>query len=68
MPEERNMTDQIEEVRLLTALAGLELPEERAAGLAASLTGTTRIAESLSRLDLSGHEPAAQFRAPPSRQ
>jgi hypothetical protein len=60
------MTDQTEEVRVLAALAGLELPGQREADLAASLLGTKRIAESLARLDLSRHQPACQFRSPTS--
>jgi len=58
------MTHQLEEARTLAALAGIRVPPERKAALAAGLAGTKRIAESLAKADLGWTEPAAQFRAP----
>ena len=60
------MTDPIEEARALAALAGITVPPEREATLAGGVALTKRIAESLGTVDLAGHEPAAQFRAPAS--
>jgi hypothetical protein len=60
------MTEPIEEARTLAALAGLTVPPERLATLAAGHALTKRIAESLATVDLTAHEPAAQFRAPSS--
>lgn len=63
------MTDQLEEARMLAALAGIHLAPGREETLAGGLTLTKRIAESLAAADLSDAEPAPQFRAPapPSR-
>jgi hypothetical protein len=62
--EDKTMTDQLEEARILAALAGLNLPSDREASLAGGLALTKRIAESLAAADLAATEPAAQFRAP----
>ena len=58
------MHDELEEARILAALAGIRVPREREAALSDSLAGTKRIAESLAKADLGWTEPAAQFRAP----
>lgn len=58
------MTDQLEEARFLAALAGIGVPHEREAALAAGIVGTKRIAESLAKVDLGASEPAGRFRAP----
>jgi hypothetical protein len=51
--------------QVLLALAGLGLPAEREAFLAAGLEGSTRpIAQALSRQDYGDTEPAARFRPP----
>ena len=60
------MTDAIEEIRMLAALAGITVPPERESALAAGLALTKRIAESLATIDLTAGEPAAQFRPPAS--
>ena len=53
-----------EAARILVNLAGIQIQPEREAVFAGALAGTKRIAESLSKVDLAGAEPAAQFRAP----
>jgi len=53
--------------RVLLELAGLHLPAEREAFVAAGLGGSTRpIAEALARQDYGDTEPAARFRPPAS--
>jgi len=58
------MDDQLEEARILAALAGIRVPPDREAGVAGGLAFTKRIAESLAAADFGVAEPAAQFRAP----
>ncbi len=55
------------EVAFLARLAGLPVPEQRLAALAAGLAGTQAICEALSRLDLVVTEPASRF-LPPAAQ
>jgi len=55
------------EVGFLARLAGLTVPEQRLAALAAGFAGTQAICEALSRLDLGVTEPAARF-LPPAAQ
>ena len=53
--------------RVLLELAGLRLPAEREAFLAAGLEASTRpVAQTLSRQDYGDTEPAARFRPPAS--
>ena len=52
------------EVAFLARLAGLTVPEERLAALAAGLAGTQAICEALSRLDLGVTEPSVRFLPP----
>ena len=58
------MTDQLEEARILAALAGIRVPPDREGALAGGVALTKRIAESLAATDFGVTEPAAQFRAP----
>ena len=55
------------EVAFLARLAGLTVPEQRLAALAAGFAGTQAICDALSRLDLGATEPASRFQAPASR-
>ncbi len=55
------------EVAFLARLAGLTVPEQRLAALAAGFAGTQAICEALSRLDLGATEPASRFQTPASR-
>jgi hypothetical protein len=55
------------EVAFLARLAGLTVPEQRLAALAAGFGGTQAICDALSRLDLGTTEPASRFQAPASR-
>jgi hypothetical protein len=53
--------------RVLMELAGLELPAEREAAVAAGLEGNSRrIAGALAALDYGHTEPASRFRPPAS--
>jgi hypothetical protein len=61
------MDDQLEEARILAALAGIRVPPDRVGALAGGLALTKRIAESLATTDFGVAEPAAQFRAPEAR-
>jgi hypothetical protein len=54
-------------VAFLARLAGLTVPEQRLAALAAGFAGTQAICDALSRLDLGAAEPASRFQAPASR-
>jgi hypothetical protein len=58
------MDDQLQEARILAALAGIRVPPNRVGALAGGLALTKRIAESLATTDFGVAEPAAQFRAP----
>ena len=58
------MTGQLEEARILAALAGISVAPGREAALAAGLALTKRIGRSLATSDFGVAEPAAQFRAP----
>ena len=58
------MTDQLEQARILAAIAGIRVPPDRVGALAAGLALTKRTAESLAAADFGVAEPAAQFRAP----
>ena len=55
------------EVAFLARLAGLTVPDQRMAALAAGLAGTQAICEVLSRLDLGATEPAARFLPPAAK-
>jgi hypothetical protein len=55
------------EVAFLARLAGITVPEQRLAALAAGLGGTQAISETLARLDLGAGEPASRFVPPASR-
>ena len=55
------------EVVFLARLAGVTVPEQRLAALAAGLAGTQAICEALSRLDLGATEPAARFVPPAAK-
>ena len=55
------------EVAFLARLAGLTIPEQRRAALAAGFAGTQAICDALSRLKLGAIEPAARF-LPPAAQ
>lgn len=59
------MTDPIEQVRILAALAPIRLPADREVALAGGLTTTRSIAEVLASIELFATEPATHFRAPP---
>jgi hypothetical protein len=63
MAEQKNH----DEIVFLARLAGISVPEQRLAALAAGFAGTRAICEALSRLDLGVTEPAAQF-LPPAAQ
>ena len=58
------MDDQLQEARILAALAGIRVPPEREEALAGGLSLTKRIAESLATTDFGVAEPAAQFCSP----
>jgi hypothetical protein len=58
------MDDQLQDARILAALAGIRVPPDREAALAGGLALTKRIAESLATTDFGVAEPAAQFRSP----
>ncbi len=56
------------EVAFLARLAGITVPEQRLAALAAGFAGTQAICEALSNLDLGATEPASRFLPPPASQ
>jgi hypothetical protein len=63
MAEQKNH----DEIAFLARLAGISVPEQRLAALAAGFAATQAICEALSRLDLGVTEPAARF-LPPAAQ
>jgi hypothetical protein len=58
--------DSIDEARILAALAGIRLSDEREPAVAFGLEAMRRIAEALGRRDYGEIEPACRF-TPPQR-
>jgi hypothetical protein len=56
--------DSIDEARIIAALAGIRLSDDRVAAVAFGLEGVRRIAEALGRRDYGETEPACSFEPP----